>query len=502
MTENNYIAAIDIGGSKVVVAVGDVAPNGEVQILAAYSEPMDGEAVRNGEVRNVINLQNKVKKCLDNIKEEEGFVVDKAIINLSGAHIQCVDFDYTINIRNAAKQVTKSDLDELLTEAINKHTYDNFYIVDIIPQAYYVDGIHVTSPLGTIGKKIKGEFCVMVCDRTHKVVFDQIFSSLNITPLAYTLSALASAEAVLLDDEREYGVAMIDIGSDCCDIVVYKDNIPCDLGVVPLGGRNINEDIASLKVLPRYIESIKINYARALAENADYNKVISLPIKSDNINKRVIVRELCGVVEARVREIAEEVMRFLEDGGHFRGLGAGIVLTGGCSKLQDIDVVFKDVTGYDNVVVRYPNMAGQENSEVLNDPEYATVVGLLMNGKFLITNQSYRNGVSLLTPNEPEIPTERFVEPVIEITDERYILKEEKEEVVKVVESVKQDIIIVDDAPEEEVEEEEEEYEDEDDLYEEEEEEEEEREHKSPLKSFFGRFKLSEPKDDVNDLDQ
>lgn len=498
MTENNYIAAIDIGGSKVVVAVGDVAPNGEVQILAAYSEPMDGEAVRNGEVRNVINLQNKVRKCLDNIKEEEGFIVDKAIINLSGAHIQCVDFDYTINIRNAAKQVTKSDLDELMTEAINKHTYDNFYIVDVIPQAYYVDGINVTSPLGTIGKKIKGEFCVMVCDRTHKMVFDQIFASLGITPLAYTLSALASAEAVLLDDEREYGVAMIDIGSDCCDIVVYKDNIPCDLGVVPLGGRNINEDIASLKVLPRYIESIKINYARALAENADYNKVISLPIKSDNINKRVIVRELCGVVEARVREIAEEVMRFLEDGGHFHGLGAGIVLTGGCSKLQDIDVVFKDVTGYDNVVVRYPNMMGQENSEVLNDPEYATVVGLLMNGKFLITNQSYRNGVSLLDPNVQEVPKERFVEPVVEVTDERYILKEEDDEVVKVTESVQKEIIIVNDTPEEE--EEEEEYEDEDeDLYEEEEE---EPEHKSSLKSFFGRFKLSEPKDDVNDLDQ
>ncbi|MEG2282980.1 MAG: hypothetical protein RSB93_07095, partial [Rikenellaceae bacterium] len=225
------------------------------------------------------------------------------------------------------------------------------------------------------------------------------------------------------------------------------------LGVVPLGGRNINDDIASLKVLPRYIESIKVNYARALAENADYNKVISLPIKSDNINKRVIVRELCGVVEARVREMAEEVMHFLEDGGRFRGLGAGIVLTGGCAKLQDIDVVFKDVTGYDNVVVRYPNMAGQENSEVLNDPEYSTVVGLLMNGKFLITNANYRNGVTCMEKEEEEAPMDRFVEPENEIMDERYILKEEEEEEVEVVVKEERDIIIVDDAPKEEDEE-------------------------------------------------
>ncbi len=415
--DKNYIAAIDIGGSKVVVAVAEVTDGGDVRIVAANSTTTDGESVRNGEVRNVINLQSNIRKCLDTIKEEEGFIVDKAVVNLSGAHIQCVDFEYTINIRDKSKQVTQADLDSLYQEARNRYTDDNFHIVEVIPQAYYVDGERVMTPLGSIGKKIKGEYCIIGCDKQSKAMFDDVFKNLNLTPVEYTLSSLASAEAVLMEEEREYGVAMIDIGSDCSDIVVFKNNIPCDVGVVPLGGRNINDDIASLNVLPKYVESIKQNYARALAENSDYYEVISLPIKSDNINKRVVVRELCGVVEARVREIAEEIMHFLQEGGQFHGLGAGIVLTGGTAKLKDIEDLFRDVTGYDNVTVRYPNVAGLEENEILNDPEYATVAGLLLNGGYWAAQPLYRNMVRVVGVNhepQPERQREqaRPVEPI------------------------------------------------------------------------------------------
>lgn len=399
MEKKNYVVAVDLGSTSVVVGVASKAEDGTMEIQALVSKPVEGVAA--GRIENIEDVSRTLGKAFEEAGQQAGIRITSAYAGISGDFVRCARHTDYVFVSDPKNGVSKQDLAGLFDRMRNLQAPDDETIMERIPQNYVIDqNQEVLNPIGSFGSKLSSTFNFILCQRTPIQRLEMALKRVGVELLGVIPNSLATAEAVLSADEKEEGVAVVDIGGGVTDVTVYYRNIVRYVASIPIGASAINHDIRTMGVPERFVESLKMKYGSAVSERVSEEKLIRVTGRTPRESRDILMRNLSTVIEARTMDIIDLVNEELKISGYAGKLGYGIVLTGGSANLKDIDELFRLGTKLD-VRIAQPDMNLTEAScEKVNDPTYATVVGLLMRG-------STQSQVAL-----PQAPKPYVAEPV------------------------------------------------------------------------------------------
>ena len=379
MERKNYTVAVDLGSSNVVVAVGEKAAEGQMEVASIVSKPVEG--VNAGKIENIELVSRVIREAMSEAEEQLGIRITEAYAGISGDFVRCARHTDHVFVYDPQNGVNQKDVDALFDRMRNVQAPDDETIMERVPQNYVVDdNQEVKNPVGSFGKKLSSTFNFILCLRTPMQRLDMALKRLGIKMLGVTSNAIATAEAVLLPDEKEEGVAVVDIGGGVTDVAVYYRNVVRYIATIPMGAMAINRDIRTMSVPEKHVESLKQKYGSAVADLAPEDKLIRVNGRTAREAKDILLRNLATVIEARATDIAEFVLQEIRDSGYAGKLAYGIVLTGGSAKLKDVDELFRRVTGMDVRIASAETGVAEESREKVVDPAYATAVGILLKG--------------------------------------------------------------------------------------------------------------------------
>ena len=379
MERKNYTVAVDLGSSNVVVAVGEKAAEGQMEVASIVSKPVEG--VNAGKIENIELVSRAIREAMSEAEEQLGIRITEAYAGISGDFVRCARHTDHVFVYDPQNGVNQKDVDALFDRMRNVQAPDDETIMERVPQNYVVDdNQEVKNPVWSFGKKLSSTFNFILCLRTPMQRLDMALKRLGIKMLGVTSNAIATAEAVLLPDEKEEGVAVVDIGGGVTDVAVYYRNVVRYIATIPMGAMAINRDIRTMSVPEKHVESLKQKYGSAVADLAPEDKLIRVNGRTAREAKDILLRNLATVIEARATDIAEFVLQEIRDSGYAGKLAYGIVLTGGSAKLKDVDELFRRVTGMDVRIASAETGVAEESREKVVDPAYATAVGILLKG--------------------------------------------------------------------------------------------------------------------------
>lgn len=380
MENGQYIAAVDLGTTKVVIAVGKRVEKNKVEIVALKETVSDG--VIKGDVRNLELAHQAIKDVKSQIEAELGINIHEVVIGISGKHIQCTNATGYVVVRNSDhgfSEVTSDDVERLNAEMKKSSTEVGKMIIDVLPQAYKVDEEgDISEPVGMEGRRLEAKFNVIIAEDAAIERLKRCFKKAGLTILNPLLQPLASAEAVLSEDEKELGVAVVDIGGGTTDVCIYYDKVIRHIAVIPIGGNVLNGDIRSFGILQKHVEKLKTKFGEAIAAKAPAESYIKIQGVNGQAAKQIAIKVLAGIIEARMIDIIEYVKNEIDKSVSGVKLGAGIVLTGGGSTLKNLDVLFKQKLGYEVRVACPTSNLTKESLEKVNNPKYSTICGVLV----------------------------------------------------------------------------------------------------------------------------
>lgn len=387
---NRYIAAIDLGTTKIVTIVAEVSSNG-VKVIGYNQAPYQGGVMR-GNVVNIQKCQETLLPTLDCVNEQINTMPDsdprqisEVYVGISGHHLNCIEntLHRNRNISTSRQLINQEEVQTMIDEMFNTPVDAKEQVLEVIPQSFNVDEqIGCSNIIGMDGDTIEAKFKLFVGKVSSVNHIKQVLNRANLILKKTYLSSIASAEAVLTDDEKELGVMMIDIGAGTSDVVVYYDNIIRHIAVIPFAGNAITQDIRiTCDVSFKNAELLKRQHGSCLSEQAQENKHIAIRDKYGNITQEIPYKYLAETIEARVCEIIATALHELELSG-FKEKVKKIVLTGGSSSLNHIQTLTKELSGL-NVRLSTPinpNILSTSISEIYK-PGASTAVGLILLGK-------------------------------------------------------------------------------------------------------------------------
>ncbi|MDE7344455.1 MAG: cell division protein FtsA [Alistipes sp.] len=379
MDRKNYTVAVDLGSSSVVVAVGETRDDGRMHVAAVVRKPVEG--VNAGRIDNIELVSRAIREAVSEVEAQLGIRITEAYAGISGDFVRCARHTDHVYVFDPETGVSQKDVDALFDRMRNVQAPDDETIMERIPQNYMVDdNQEVKNPVGSFGKKLSSTFNFILCHKTPVQRLDMALKRLSIKMLGVFADALSTPEAVLLPEEKEEGVAVVDLGAGVTDVTVYYRNVVRYTVSIPMGASAINRDIRTMGVPEKHVESLKKRFGSAVAELASEDKLIRVNGRTARDAKDILLRNLATVIEARATDIAEFVQQEIKDSGYASKLAYGIVLTGGSAQLKDLDELFRRVTQMD-VRVAVPDVGiAEESREIAASPDYATVVGLLLKG--------------------------------------------------------------------------------------------------------------------------
>ncbi len=374
-----YIAAIDIGTTKIVAAIGTVSGKGKVEILGMADIPSKG--VKRGMVLNIEETAASIKEAVQLAERESKLNFDEVYVGIAGQHIRSFKNSTFKNIQSTDGEITQEDVDELTKDMYNSSIENGEEIIHVIPQLYIVDkDKYVKQPVGMFGKRLEGNFHIVVGEQIAAKYIKKSIERAGLKVKGLILEPLASSSAVITEDEKEVGIAMVDIGGGTTDIAIFHDGIVRHTAVVPFGGDVITKDIKNAcSILERDAEKLKIENGMAIGEAAPENEIVSVPGISGREPKTFHVRFLSSIIQARMEEIIDFITYELENSGYFDKLGAGIKVTGGGALLKYLKQLLSYKTSLD-VHVAFPDMCLNNEDSKANSPAFSTSIGLLLRG--------------------------------------------------------------------------------------------------------------------------
>ncbi len=419
------IVGLDIGTTKVVAIAGRKNEYGKLEILGFGRA--DSEGVNHGVVINieqcVHSVELAIKRCFENNPD---LTITEVYVGIAGKHIKSMQAQGSRVRANVDTEISKDDIEQLLRDQYKTYLPTGDQIIDIIPQDYTVDNIpDIIDPVGMSGVKIGANFHVITGDSTAIRNMKRCVDRSNLKTCDLILQPLASAAAVMNDEDMEAGVAIVDIGGGTTDMAVFCDGILKHTAVIPYAGVNITNDILTgLRVLRSQAEQMKVQFGTALGSEANRNSYITIPGLRGLPAKEVSVVNLANIIQARMEEILDYVMFNIRQIGLEHRLNGGIILTGGGARLKHITQLTEYVTGM-GARIGYPNehLAGGYN-DALMSPMYSTCIGLILRGYYDYESgrtEFYGNGgnylrVSVDQPMMQEV--EAIEEPVQETSDD------------------------------------------------------------------------------------
>ncbi|WP_036382826.1 cell division protein FtsA [Muricauda sp. MAR_2010_75] len=404
MEQGNYSVGLDIGTTKIVAIIGRENEYGKIEILGTGKSKSLG--VHRGVVNNITQTISSIQQAVEQAEVNSGLKIGSVVVGIAGQHIRSLQHSDYITRPDSEEVINNDDLDRLCNQVYKLVMLPGEEIIHVLPQEYKVDGqTEIKQPKGMYGGRLEANFHVVVGQVSSIKNIGRCIKSAGLDLGNITLEPLASADAVLSQEEKEAGVALIDIGGGTTDLAIFKDGIIRHTAVIPFGGNVITEDIKEgCSIIEKQAELLKIKFGSAWpGENKD-NEIVSIPGLRGREPKEITLKNLSKIIHARVVEIVEQVYVEIKNYGHEeqkKKLIAGIVLTGGGSQLKHLKQLVEYITGMDTRI-GYPNehLAGDSDEEVAS-PLYATAVGLLMNALESTGNQ--------VVNEEEQVPEEEKV---------------------------------------------------------------------------------------------
>ncbi len=382
MEEVNYSVGLDIGTTKIVAIIGRENEYGKIEVLGIGRSRSLG--VHRGVVNNITQTIQSIQQAVEEAEANSGLKIGSVTVGIAGQHIRSLQHSDYITRPDSEEVIGEGDLETLCDQVYKLVMLPGEEIIHVLPQEYKVDGqAEIKQPIGMYGGRLEANFHVVVGQVSSIKNIGRCIKSAGLDLDNITLEPLASANAVLSQEEKEAGVALIDIGGGTTDLAIFKDGIIRHTAVIPFGGNVITEDIKEgCSIIEKQAELLKIKFGSAWpGENKD-NEIVSIPGLRGREPKEITLKNLSKIIHARVVEIVEQVYLEIKNYGHEeqkKKLIAGIVLTGGGSQLKHLKQLVEYITGMDTRI-GYPNehLAGDSDAEIAS-PTYATAVGLLMN---------------------------------------------------------------------------------------------------------------------------
>ena len=382
MEKNELFIGLDIGTTKIVAMIGIVNEYDKLKIIGIGKSKSLG--VHRGVVNNISQTIQSIQGAINEAENNSNEKVDKVIVGIAGQHIRSLQHSDYITRENSDQVIDDSDLEKLINQVYKLVMMPGEEIIHVLPQDFKIDGqSEIKEPIGMFGGRLEANFHVVVGQVSSIKNIARCVKSSGIDFDGITLEPIASADAVLSTEEKEAGVALVDIGGGTTDLAIFKDGIIRHTSVIPFGGNIITDDIKEgCSIIEKQAELLKIKFGSAWPGENKENEIVSIPGLRGRDPKEISLKNLSKIIHARVVEIIEQVYMEIKNYGHEeqkKKLIAGIVLTGGGSQLKHLKQLVEYVTGMDTRV-GLPNehLAGNNSIEISN-PTFATAVGLVMN---------------------------------------------------------------------------------------------------------------------------
>ncbi len=390
MKTSEIIVGLDIGTTKIACIVGRKNEFGKLEILGYGKSPSIG--VSRGVVANIEKTVQSIRRAVDEASLKSTVNIDHVYVGIAGQHIKSHQHRGNLVRNTLDDEVDQNDIDTLINDMHKLVMQPGEEIIHVIPQEYIVDKEQgIKDPIGMSGISLEANFHIITGQITAAKNINKciVKSGMNVEDLI--LEPLASAEAVLSEEEKEAGIALVDIGGGTTDVAIFQDGIIRHTAVIPLGGNIITEDVKEgCSIIKNQAEALKVRFGSALASENREEEIVSIPGLRGRAPKEITLKNLASIIQARIEEIVEHVFYEIKNSGFEKKLIGGIVLTGGGSQLKHIAQIFEFLTGMDTRI-GYPNEHLADNvPEELSSPQYATGIGLVITG-INSTNANNRN---------------------------------------------------------------------------------------------------------------
>lgn len=415
MDTNRIAVGLDIGTTKIVAMVGRKNEHGKLEVLAYGKARSLG--VHRGVVTNIVQTRDSIKAALEQAEQQSDISIESVTVGIAGQHIRSLQHSDYITRSNADEVINNEDLDLLIKNVHKLVMMPGEEIIHVLPQEFKIDGHSETQePRGMYGGRLEANFHIVVGQVSSIKNIFRCVKDAGLRVSEITLEPLASAQAVLSQEEKEAGVVLIDIGGGTTDVAIFKDGIIRHTAVIPFGGNVITEDIKEgCSIIEKQAELLKIKFGSAWPGENKETEIVSIPGLRGREPKEISLKNLSRIIHARVVEIIEQVYQEIKSYGYTepnKKLIAGIVLTGGGAQLKHIKQLVEYVTGMDTRI-GYPNehlAHNPEHQEELSSPLYATAVGLVLQG---LEGKSTQDDVR--QAGQEEIPAQEAIpNPVIQ----------------------------------------------------------------------------------------
>lgn len=376
------VVGLDIGTTKIACFVGKKNEHGKIEILSM------GKSESLGVTRGMVsNIEKTIQSITTAVQEAEdradGKLAIKSVnVGIAGQHIKSIQHRGIHTRSNIDKEISQSDIDRLIDDMYRMAMPPGEQIITVLPQEYIVDSEQgIKDPIGMSGVRLEANFHIITgnvgaCLNIHKCV-----ERTDLKVVDIILEPIASAEAVLTEEEKEAGVVLVDIGGGTTDVAIFHEGIIRHTAVIPFGGNIITEDIKEgCTIIKRHAEQLKQKFGSALASESMENEVVAIPGLRGRAPKEITLRNLASIIQARMEEIIMLVQYEIRNSGYEKKMIGGIVVTGGGSQLKHVTQLFEYIIGMDTRIGYPTEHLANTNTEAIKSPVYATGIGLVMKG--------------------------------------------------------------------------------------------------------------------------
>ena len=392
MENKKFAVGLDIGTTKIVAMVGQKNKFNKVEIIGIGKSKSLG--VHRGVVNNITQTIQSIQEAVSEAELKSSAEIKNVVVGIAGQHIRSIQHSDYITRKNPEEVIDENDVEKLINQVYKLVMLPGEEIIHVLPQEFKVDGqAEIKEPIGMYGGRLEANFHVVVGQVSSIKNIGRCIKSADLKMERITLEPIASSDAVLSEEEKEAGVALVDIGGGTTDLAIFKDGIIRHTSVIPFGGNVITDDIKEgCSIIQKQAELLKIKFGSAWPGENKETEIVSIPGLRGHEPKEISLKTLSKIINARIVEIVEQVFLEIKNYGHDeqkKKLIAGIVITGGGSQLKHLKQLVEYITGMDTRI-GYPNehLAG-DSEDNQTSPVFSTAVGLLMTAlkENLDTNQ-------------------------------------------------------------------------------------------------------------------
>ncbi len=375
-----FIVGLDIGTTKICVLVGRKNEHGKIEIVGIGKS--DSHGVMRGVVSNIDKTVDAIKKAIKEAEDNSGVEIKNVYVGIAGQHIRSMQHRGQLLRNNAETEITIDEIKKLVQDMRRLAVPAGDRIIDSLPQEFIVDNeLGIKDPVGMCGAKVEADFHIITGQVSAIQNIRKCIEKAGLNLVEMFLEPHASSCAVLSEDEKEAGVALVDIGGGTSDIAIFQDGIIRHTCVIPFGGNIITEDIKDgCQVMRAHAELLKVRFGSALEQETQDNQVVSIPGLRGREPREISVRNLSRIIQARMEEMIEMIDAEIMSSGYKHKLIAGIVLTGGGSYMKHLVQLVQFKTGMDARIGLPTEHLASVKVDQLKHPMFSTGVGLILKG--------------------------------------------------------------------------------------------------------------------------